>query len=466
MKQNITTRLITSLTVAIAAASLWAASGVIELEIPDMNAATAAAINDCRTNPCPATVAAMRSSIATNYDGVVQRKIDKRDDLQAETDALRTELALMIETNATEAAIAKQRRLIDERQALVDEMTDIVDDMIEFKWYRVEQNVVRFMDSRFGRKHDGDCRYDEPDSEGFIPLLGAASDVSIAYTHVTNAAYALFDPTHQFEAGKEGHPVVNVSYEDAVRYCEWLTDNSPDCQYKYRLPTEAEWELAAGHMPKDASINAANVETGTTDVYCYYGLYGSGAQSLSGTLDMWGNAWEWLATPGGDEGTMKIKGGAFDEDRSQCRTEERGNWRDAANGYPNVGFRILRTSNHAAAVIKDANSANWISCNLGLTLTASDWCVLENDTDGDGSLDWEEYIALTNPNDPAERFHATIAVGADGVAEIGCNTGFRSSRAYTTYGKETLSDSVWLEVGGNAALYRFFKIDVSLKKQP
>ena len=62
-----------------------------------------------------------------------------------------------------------------------------------------------------------------------------------------------------------------------MRYCEWLTENSPGHAYKYRLPTQEEWELAAGHMPKDASINAANVETAPTDVYYYYGLYGSGA---------------------------------------------------------------------------------------------------------------------------------------------------------------------------------------------
>ena len=102
-------------------------------------------------------------------------------------------------------------------------------------------------------------------------------------------------------------------------------------------------------MPKDAAINAANVETGPTDVYYYYSLYESGAQSLSGTLDMWGNVWEGLATPH-ENGQMKIKGGAFDEPRSQCRTEERGNGRDPSQGYSNVGFRILREKNWAASV--------------------------------------------------------------------------------------------------------------------
>ena len=442
----------------------FAASGVIELEIPGMNPVTAAAISDFTTNPGPATVEAIRSSVASNYDGVVVRKAEKRDELQAEADGLAADLADMIATNASLSAIDRQRRLIEERLSLVDEMTAIVDDMIEFKWYRVEQNVVRFTDSRFGRKHDGDFRYNEPDADGFIPLLGAAGDVCVAYTQVTNAAYALFDPSHAFEAGTEGHPVVDVSYEDAVRYCEWLTDNSPGFAYKYRLPTQEEWELAAGHMPKDAAINAANVESGPTDVYYYFGLYGSGAQSLSGTLDMWGNVWEWLATSDGN-GMMKIKGGAFDEDRSQCRTEERGNARDPSQGYHNVGFRILRTKNWAASVFQNAQAADWILRNVegGASLTAADWRELEKDPDGDGIPTWGEYISLTDPNDANSQFAATIEIAADGTPTIGWNTQTYASRKYTIFGKVNLSDSVWLEVNGNASTYRFFKVAVDLK---
>ena len=431
-----------------------AASGVIELEIPGMNEETAAAITDFRTNACPATVAAIRASVATNYDGVVLRKAAKRDELKAETDAL-------IAQNAAP-------RLIAERQALVDEMTDIVDDMIEFKWYRVEQNVVRFTDSRFGRRHDGDYRYNEPDADGFIPLLGAASDLSVAYTPVTNAAYALFSPAHAYAPGEEGHPAVNVSYEDAVAYCEWLTDNSPGYAFKYRLPTQEEWELAAGHMPKDASINAANVESGPTDVYYYYGIYTNGAQSLSGTLDMWGNVWEWLATPH-EDGQMKIKGGAFDEPRSQCRTEERSNGRDPSRGYYNVGFRLLREKNWAASVIQDVNAARWLAGNVpgGANLAAADYRVLEEDPDGDGQPTWAEYIALTDPNDSMSRLLADISFDENGTPVVSCadGRGIRTytSRIFTVQGKENLSDSVWIDVRGNASLYRFFRVIVDLK---
>ena len=65
-----------AMALAAAGKSAYAASGVIELEIPGMNEETAARIVDFRTNACPATVAALRDSIASNYDGVVLRKAD------------------------------------------------------------------------------------------------------------------------------------------------------------------------------------------------------------------------------------------------------------------------------------------------------------------------------------------------------------------------------------------------------
>ena len=89
-------------------------------------------------------------------------------------------------------------------------------------------------------------------------LAGEASPIQNDYYlsafKVTNEQYAVFiretgrkAPSYwkngTFPAGKEDHPVLSVSYSDAVSYCEWLSEKYDD--WTFRLPTEAEWENAA-----------------------------------------------------------------------------------------------------------------------------------------------------------------------------------------------------------------------------
>lgn len=66
------------------------------------------------------------------------------------------------------------------------------------------------------------------------------------------------DKNGQSDIGQTGtHPVVNVTRADAVAYCQWLTARERSSRHlpaelEYRLPTDAEWSLAAGSGGDDA----------------------------------------------------------------------------------------------------------------------------------------------------------------------------------------------------------------------
>ena len=289
-------------------AKLHRFSTTIEKERPQLNEETKRLIAAYRRDPSDANYAALEAQVARNYDAVVARKKAKLEELK------RT---------------ARDR-------SKVEEMRKIVDEMLRDRDQRIADSMRRFTDSRFRPGVRDRSR------DGYQQVLGAGRDVAIGYAPVTNEDYAKFlaatgrKTTRGAEAGKTDHPAVNVSYEDAAAYCRYLTEKAGDGAI-YRLPTEAEWEAAAGHMPKDADFNCGE-HGGTTPVDAY-------AKTLAacGAVDMWGNVWEWTSTPVGSQ--RAVKGGAWDSRRTDCRTESRGTGRDPRRGYPNVGFRVVRETN-------------------------------------------------------------------------------------------------------------------------
>lgn len=86
----------------------------------------------------------------------------------------------------------------------------------------------------------------------------------------TNWDHALYHGTVAVSDGPD-YPVVNVSWNDAERFCQWLTVNERKSgeinatQY-YRLPTDAEWSWAAGiggretgATPREKSAKLENI---------------------------------------------------------------------------------------------------------------------------------------------------------------------------------------------------------------
>ncbi|MGN0866932.1 MAG: SUMF1/EgtB/PvdO family nonheme iron enzyme [Oligosphaeraceae bacterium] len=292
-------------------------STVVEKERPELDEETRRLIAEYRRNPTEANRAALRRQVELRYDGVVARKKAKLEEL----------------------------RQTAKDPSKVEEMRVIVEEMLRDRESRIEQSMRRFADPRL--KPDA-----RTSADGFLPVIGGPQNLSIAYAPVTNSQYAAFAkatgrpvPKDWEEgacpAGKEEHPVVNVSCQDAIAYCQWLTATAG--QGRYRLPTAEEWEIAAGHMPKDADFNCGE-NPGTTPVTRY-----ASTQAACGAVDMWGNVWEWTSTmKAGDEGkppqeaSLAVKGGAWNSPRTSCRTEAREEFRLAVSGYETVGFRVVR----------------------------------------------------------------------------------------------------------------------------
>jgi sulfatase modifying factor 1 len=111
--------------------------------------------------------------------------------------------------------------------------------------------------------------------------------------------------TNVFDTDRGNYPVVHISWNDAHTFCSWRNSS--------RLPTEAEWELAAGRgedqlfpwgnkiLPKEE--HRANIFHGTfpsrnTNRDGYEGLAPVDAfppQNGLGIFNMVGNAWEWVS---------------------------------------------------------------------------------------------------------------------------------------------------------------------------
>jgi formylglycine-generating enzyme required for sulfatase activity len=191
---------------------------------------------------------------------------------------------------------------------------------------------------------------------------------------------ALAGPDHRYSWRFTGfpqtdeHPVVNVSWHDAVAFCRWLTELE---KTTYRLPTEAEWEYACRGRSTTAYCNGDDpekvIEVGNImdaggkekfpdriavagrDGSVFTAPVGSYRANAFGLHDMHGNVWEWCAdwfgAPTGlaqvdpvgpaDGKDKVVRGGDWYHDWSFARSAQR------FPIYPTLcrrhaGFRVVR----------------------------------------------------------------------------------------------------------------------------
>ena len=127
---------------------------------------------------------------------------------------------------------------------------------------------------------------------------------------------------------KEGHPVVAISWLDAQAFVKWLNETNKNdlaANYRYCLPSEAEWEKAArgtyGNIyPWGNDWDSKRCNTAESNIMDTTPVtqFPSG-ESPFGCADMAGNVWEWMRTLWGHTYPHKLEDGRENEQESGGR---------------------------------------------------------------------------------------------------------------------------------------------------
>jgi formylglycine-generating enzyme len=170
---------------------------------------------------------------------------------------------------------------------------------------------------------------------------------------------------------EENHPVVHVSWNDAVEYCRWLSEKKGK---SYRLPTEAEWEYACRAGSRTPFNTGDNITTSQAN-YNGHNPYNNNprgvlrqntvpvdsfAPNAWGLYNMHGNVYEWCSdwysetyydeckangtviNPAGPAiGSYRVlRGGGWGYDAANCRSAFRNRiYPDYRDNF--IGFRVV-----------------------------------------------------------------------------------------------------------------------------
>jgi len=220
-----------------------------------------------------------------------------------------------------------------------------------------------------------------------VPLPGTQVRIAIWPTRVRD--FAAFADATQHRSGRwknpgfeqtPDHPVVNVSWHDAVAFCQWLTRTEREqgriaATESYRLPTDAEWSrgvglpVEEGTTPEQRDIGVPDVfpwgkqwppphgagnysgqeaESDTTirgyeDGFIWTSPVGSFPANAFGLYDMGGNVWQWCADAWNPTSDDKVARGASWYNGSvrlsllsSCRVHA-----STDSSRDNFGFRIV-----------------------------------------------------------------------------------------------------------------------------
>lgn len=172
----------------------------------------------------------------------------------------------------------------------------------------------------------------------------------------------------------ETHPMMNVTWQEAVKFCEWLTERDRKGGLigpndRYRLPTDAEWSLAAGLTgekgdtpqsrnlenredypwgkseappPQSANLDSAKMTSGYQDNYSHTSPVGSFPPNALGLHDLAGNVAEWCedawpAVPG----DRVIRGSSWLTSSADAMLSSARQHLGETSARPDTGFRVV-----------------------------------------------------------------------------------------------------------------------------
>jgi len=162
--------------------------------------------------------------------------------------------------------------------------------------------------------------------------------------------------------GRGNRPVINVSWDDAVAYTRWLSEQTGK---NYRLPSESEWEYAAKAGSEDRYWWGFNVGENRANCKGCGSKFdgkktapaGSFAPNPLGLHETAGNVWEWCqdrwhesyegapvdgsAWEVGDDVRRVQRGGSFGSKPRYVRSSARGRGKPV-DRYVYLGFRVVR----------------------------------------------------------------------------------------------------------------------------
>jgi formylglycine-generating enzyme required for sulfatase activity len=289
-------------------------------------------------------------------DGALRRLLCLFEEEEARFDALtpldvRSYITLTKRSTPLEAPVVRSARLTFE--------PELVTVPAGAFWMGTSDPQVEALRARYEWAKDFDFGREQPQRELTLP------EYQIGRYPVTNAEYAAFvratghrPPSHwrgdTFPEEQASHPVVYVTWHDALAYVQWLRERTGQ---DYRLPTEAEWEKAArgtdGRLwpwGDDWDAERCNMKIAGPGETTPVGQYAPRSNSPYGCADMAGNVWEWCSTLY-EAYPYRQDDGRENLEASGGRVVRGGCWYDDDPGWVRCAFRVI---NHPGSAIDDS----------------------------------------------------------------------------------------------------------------